>query len=324
MIRAILCILCAAIFWSGEVRAQAGRSVALVVSVGDGHARADAIQAQLQVVGTETLRGIDPNNAELRSILTRFAAEALNAEAAVIYLDTPVVLFDGREFVLPASGALRRSSDLFTRAIPLSAFARATELAAVGGAVLVVAGAPPDTAPPGIDRVTTAPEPAPGLSPILIAAASTTDTVVREIAAATRVETVELGAILDRIADNPDITLSTPVRQPILLRAAPPDPVLAAIGVSHSDAAPAEEPAPAETPEPEIVLTLEELIVLERGLTRADRRNVQAGLRREGFYSGFIDGILGPQSRSAITAYQTALGETPTGYLTPSQIDALR
>ncbi len=40
---------------------------------------------------------------------------------------------------------------------------------------------------------------------------------------------------------------------------------------------------------------------------------VQAALMRLGYYDGDIDGLLGPQTRSAITAYQKAQGLRQTG-----------
>ena len=40
---------------------------------------------------------------------------------------------------------------------------------------------------------------------------------------------------------------------------------------------------------------------------------VQAALMRQGYFNGDIDGILGPQTRSALTAYQKAQGLKETG-----------
>ncbi|MEM9811810.1 MAG: peptidoglycan-binding protein [Pseudomonadota bacterium] len=321
---------CAAVMAAGmAAAAENGRSVALVVSVGEGQARADAIQAQLQVIGTETLRSVDPNNAELRSLLNRFADEALDSDVGLVYLDATVVSYDGRAFVLPAGARLDRASDIFTRAIPLSAFARATELAGVGGVVMATTEDAPSNSPAEIGSVREAPEALPGLSPVLVAAGGASETVVRVLAAATLVETVELGKVLSRMTEDPGITLSQPPRRPVFLREAavpeapapapaavldPPEPV-AEVVVEVVEALP-----PAE-PEPD--LTLDELIALENELPRSARRSLQAGLRREGFYSGFIDGILGPQSRSAIETFQIAVGGEATGYLTPDQMTRL-
>ncbi len=40
---------------------------------------------------------------------------------------------------------------------------------------------------------------------------------------------------------------------------------------------------------------------------------VQAALMRLGYFSGDIDGLLGPETRSAITAYQKAQGLPQSG-----------
>ncbi|MEM9783629.1 MAG: hypothetical protein AAF899_14280, partial [Pseudomonadota bacterium] len=124
----------------GEI--ETAEIVALVMSTGLGGARADAIQASLQVIGAQTLRAIDPNNAELRSLLRRFADAAADTDVALVYIDAPVLALEGRIFVLPAETGLRRASDLLTRGLPLSAFARAAAAAGSGGAVLVAVGAP--------------------------------------------------------------------------------------------------------------------------------------------------------------------------------------
>ena len=42
---------------------------------------------------------------------------------------------------------------------------------------------------------------------------------------------------------------------------------------------------------------------------------VQAALMRLGYYKGDIDGLLGPQTRAAITGYQNAQGLRPTGHM---------
>jgi len=40
---------------------------------------------------------------------------------------------------------------------------------------------------------------------------------------------------------------------------------------------------------------------------------VQSALMRMGFYKGDIDGVLGPQTRSALTNFQKSRGIGPTG-----------
>ena len=59
------------------------------------------------------------------------------------------------------------------------------------------------------------------------------------------------------------------------------------------------------------------------GLTRADRRAVQRGLRDGGFYSGAIDGLYGAGTRKAIARWQRANGAAPDGYLSAEAVRTL-
>lgn len=59
------------------------------------------------------------------------------------------------------------------------------------------------------------------------------------------------------------------------------------------------------------------------GLDKSDRRLIQEGLAALGFYDGAIDGSIGGGSRTAIKAYQGAIGAKVTGVMTPEQVNAL-
>jgi hypothetical protein len=50
---------------------------------------------------------------------------------------------------------------------------------------------------------------------------------------------------------------------------------------------------------------------------------VQSDLSREGYYRGVIDGVYGPQTRVAITRYQSNHGLQVTGSLTPATLQSL-
>ena len=60
------------------------------------------------------------------------------------------------------------------------------------------------------------------------------------------------------------------------------------------------------------------------GLNQAVRRQIQEGLRADGFDPGGVDGLLGPRTRAAIRSWQSARGARSTGYLDGSQVEALR
>ncbi len=57
--------------------------------------------------------------------------------------------------------------------------------------------------------------------------------------------------------------------------------------------------------------------------SRAERIQIQTALRDRGYAIGAIDGILGKNSRHAISQYQGSIGEAQTGQLTPSQFAML-
>ena len=59
------------------------------------------------------------------------------------------------------------------------------------------------------------------------------------------------------------------------------------------------------------------------GLTRADRRLIQSSLAAQGFDPGPADGVFGRRTRAAISQWQAARGEEPTGYLNAEAASSL-
>ncbi len=312
------------------------RTVALVISVGEGGARADAVQTQLQLMGAETLRAADPNNAELRSILKRFAREAEDSRATFVYLDAPAVIFEGRDYVLPAGATLGRSTDLFTQAIPTLAFARSAALSEQGGAVVLTVTAPPSGLPGGISKVERAPDPVAGAAAVVVAGIGAFGPVLTVLEAAARQEEVELGTILRGMFTKDGVTLSDLPSNRILLRAAPElaaDPEPAPVATPAATPEPVAAPQPVAEPEPVVEATatpelpaetIDELRILEQSLSRSAKRGIQRELRAGGFYRGLVDGIFGPQTREAITDFQQSRSEEATGVLNRRQLLDLR
>jgi peptidoglycan hydrolase-like protein with peptidoglycan-binding domain len=50
---------------------------------------------------------------------------------------------------------------------------------------------------------------------------------------------------------------------------------------------------------------------------------VQSQLAKQGYYRGAIDGVYGPETRAALTRYQSSHGLQVTGSLTPATLQAL-
>jgi lytic murein transglycosylase len=62
----------------------------------------------------------------------------------------------------------------------------------------------------------------------------------------------------------------------------------------------------------------------DRGISRAERRELQSLLLRRGYDIGEVDGAIGARTREAIRAYEARIGRTPTGRPGGAVLDALR
>jgi peptidoglycan hydrolase-like protein with peptidoglycan-binding domain len=99
-----------------------------------------------------------------------------------------------------------------------------------------------------------------------------------------------------------------------------PSPPAAETPDASPETAPLQAPAPAAQPTNE---TPEAARAAEAALSQADREALQTALQWFGHYSAAIDGRIGPGSRAAIAAWQTAQGAEPTGVLTSAQRETL-
>lgn len=61
-----------------------------------------------------------------------------------------------------------------------------------------------------------------------------------------------------------------------------------------------------------------------RPLTRSQTREMQSLLNQKGFGSGTPDGIMGPNTREGLRAWQRSTGRTPDGFSSTSVLEALR
>ena len=168
-------------------------------------------------MGAETLRAHDPNNAQLRSILMRFAHEAASARATFIYLDVPAVNFEGRPFILPRGAKLNRPTDLFTQAIPIQAFSRSAAQAEQGGAVVITI-VPQEALLEGLSNVEKAPEAVPGASPIVVSKETAFGTILAAMQESATGDEVEIGTLLRNMMNDDRITISDLPRNLIFLR----------------------------------------------------------------------------------------------------------
>ncbi len=343
----------------------------------------------LESLDAQVLTATAPNASQMRSILKRFAAAAIDVDVALVYYDGAVLKIGDREFVAPGGIELRRRSDLLTKAIPLSALARATALANNGGAVLVHSTAQGVSLIDGVTLVETAPSARTGTSPVLFASSTAALALADALEAMAKTsDDISLNEALIGLASLEGVSMSQALVGQAMLRTLPapvpptPAPAPAASPETTADttaessntaepgtppeppvntptgtvaslpqitpAPPAADsppdsplpedtadmatPAPPEMAEPaemaaatptDSELSLDVLRAMQGSLSRGQKRTLQRHLRNMGFYRGLIDGIFGPQSARAISAYQGSIGAAVTGVLTPLQLEAL-
>ncbi len=368
--------------------------VALIITSGDETPVSLSVTHTLESLDAQVLTASAPNASQMRSILKRFAAAAIDVDVALVYYDGAVLKIGDREFVAPGGISLRRPSDLLTKAIPLSALARATALAADGGAVLVHSTGQGVDLISGVTLVETAPNARTGTSPILFASASAAVSLADALES--MVETsddISLSDALSGLSALDGITISqlpvgqamlrtlpapeTETTQPADDTATAPTDASTADEVTGTTSLPqvGEEPPVADTaadvaaaveadtaattdsaaevaeagemadnaetdsatemasaaesgeaeamPAEDAELSIDVLRAMQGALSRGQKRTLQLHLRNLGFYRGLIDGIFGPQTARAISAYQESIGANVTGVLTPVQLEAL-
>ena len=373
--------------------------VALIITSGEETSVSTSVTETLESLDAQVLTANAPNASQMRSILKRFAGAAIDVDVALVYYDGAVLKIGEREFVAPGGITLRRRSDLLTKAIPLSALARATALAINGGAVLVHSSQSGVDLIEGITVVDGAPAPRNGTSPILFASADAATNLADGLARMTETsENIDLSIALRGLSDLDGVSISQLPTGTTMLRMFPaPEPVAAVIedeplteaapemadaGEASSegalpqvgDATPEPDSAAdvaamvealangedttaaegeaamsesveaatseemtaentvstAETTQAPVAdvagdseLSLDVLRAMQGALSRAQKRKIQQKLRAMRYYRGLIDGIFGPQTAGAISAYQEFVGATVTGVLTPIQLEAL-
>ncbi|HIP24066.1 MAG TPA: peptidoglycan-binding protein [Rhodobacteraceae bacterium] len=371
--------------------------VGLIITSGEETPVSASVTQTLESLDAQVLTANAPNASQMRSILKRFAGAALDVDVALVFYDGAVLKIGDREFVAPGGITLRRRSDLLTKAIPLSALARATALAGNGGAVLVHSSESGVALIDGITLVANAPGPRTGTSPILFANATAAEGLAAGLESMTAITgDISLRDALRGLSELGGVSISQLPSEAAMLRVYPApevvDTIVAAtpetmdtaettdatadaaemaettdetglpqVGDATPDADSAADVAAtvealengieAETITDETMaeasdgtemadvavetqstevgvavdseLSIEVLRAMQGALTRGQKRTIQQKLRNMRYYRGLIDGIFGPQTARAISAYQESVGATVTGVLTPIQLEAL-
>ncbi|SON54419.1 His-Xaa-Ser repeat protein HxsA [Hartmannibacter diazotrophicus] len=312
--RCLALALAALISMNQASQAEDVSIVSLVVSIGDAGPQADAFQETMRGFGAVTLRADNPKDSELRNQLYRFADEVKRADVGIVLLLAPSVANGQRDFIVPADTNLNRASDLLTRSVPVSAFARAADLAGEGGVVISIPLPAANELPQNVRPSSGTAERQEGMAPIVTVPATSAKQVLTVFQIAKDQETVEFPALLARIETLPGVKSTYNYDRTFWLRS-PKEPVAAPEAVQLP--APVAESVAAAPPDAELdVYTLQ---AIERGVSRNVRRIAQEALNVGGYYQGPIDGVFGDLTRAAIMEWQKQEGAKVTGFLTPDQ-----
>ncbi|QBF33997.1 hypothetical protein CFI11_22715 [Thalassococcus sp. S3] len=274
-------------------------------------ASAHALAGALEHVGFEVIVANDTTSGEFSAALISFRALAKKrtASASLLYFCGYSATYSGQTFLLPSSVRLVRDADILAEGIPLRAL---TDAMRIGPALFDIAHRP-DEDPTGPSPFEDMPdlEPAVG-SAIAIPAGEAAPGVLGD-AAASVIEAADADLSVAGLLGELSATVQTASLSYSEFKTPGIDhPLIGGSGPETS-----EPPVPASPQRPP------EVDEQDTTLTKADRRFIQLELQRLQYYDGQIDGVFGPQTRDAITAFQIEAGAAPTGLLTTSEIRRL-
>jgi hypothetical protein len=305
--------------------AQSAR-VALVVG-NSGYTAFPALPACLEssrALAT-TLRGLDYRVVERQEVTSGGLAAAIDefskamesapGASVLVYVCGYAAGMNDRPFLLPVSARILRPSDVMTQGLLTKAMLDTLVRGNASRGLLALDLVPATGVPaPVLDTLGTLPAPD-GLGVIVIAAAQPSD------------GSTALSAALTAALAAPDLSaagLLTDVKTRLGKGPATPIALLRMPEVARPLAGdPQPPPAPVQ-PEPTApILPLPTgpagAFPDEAAMTEGDRRRVQEGLARLGYYGARIDGRFGPETRAAIRRLQHEIGAPMTGTITGEQ-----
>ena len=280
-----------------------------------------------------------PNNAEIRAAIRDFRGKTRAADVALVFVEGGLLLRGDTLFLAPNGVEIRRENDLLTRAVPLSSLVRGVGMAAIGGAVFALDHSV--DAAPSVPRYTGQELRSYGTGTAVAVQEGFETALLAAINRYAGEEEIDLKDILE-FADGMSGVTASELHMSVPLRRATEEEEDEAHELAETAAEEqleeqaeeqvaeqADESVDEETTEPveeeilaepEIIYSVAELRQHQKDLDRDTLKSIQTGLRREGHYRGIVDGIMGRRTQRAIRAYQEALREDVTGYLTPAQI----
>jgi hypothetical protein len=312
------------------------------------------IGAAFAAHGFEVTISENPSNSVSRAALRDFAQKATGADAAVVVMTGHGATAGGLTYFLPANTEITRDTDLFSRGLALPGVAQIVGRAKVGAIFFVMTAA---NIPSTLQSISARPSLAGPLEANVVVAFSTSDKVP-----ASRIDMVSQQAAVDLLeaAKEPKLKLPALVSAvsaggigKVFGDVPDPDWTRPPAATTAASAAVADANARRETSDRELRLaeerarlaeeraslanklaaargtdgekldTVASLQVVEALMGRAQRRAIQTRLHQLDLYKGPIDAVFGDLTRQSIRDYQRGLSAEITGYLTPTQLQAL-
>ena len=277
---------------------------------------ANLVAAVLSRAGFKVTRQANPSNARMGTAIATLGDDmaAVADSRSLIYICGYVSAFSDRLFLVPVEARLERDADVLSQGIVarllMSSVAGPTGKA---GLVLMDVTQPPgQKGPPSFDSMLRSGDAAHGglavaqLPPADTQAPAPLATALADMVADGRLDVAaELNELKSRATLARSILFVRPPTEPSWLLGSP---------------LPAPEPRPAAAPAPAAAAAAVSTLA---DPNPAERRRVQLGLQRLGYYRGRITGTFAPDTIAAIKQFQKDSEAEQSGKLTTRQMDQL-
>ncbi len=287
---------------------------------------ANLVASVLSRAGFKVIRQTNPSNARLGTAIASLGDDMAGAaeSRSLVYICGYIAGFSDRVFLVPVEARLERDADVLSQGIVARLLMSSVAgPGAKAGLVLMDAATLPDQkSPPGFDSMLRPGDAAHG--GLVVAALPVGEgqgpaplaSALADTLASGRLEVGEqLRVLRSQAAIARTLLFVRPPTQPSWLLGNPPDATASAgAPLSVAPAPPALEAKPA-SPSPSSASA--------PGPNAADRRRVQLGLQRLGYFKGRVNGVFGPDTIAAIRQFQKDSDSEITGRLTIKQTEQL-
>jgi hypothetical protein len=275
-------------------------------------ASAGSLAGALRRAGFQVTEKLNPSNGQMGAAIAAFAEAVARAPdtVAVSYICGYAVALDSRVFLLPASAALTRDTEVLSQGIVSRVFVNALLRSGASSGLILFDLLPLPGANAGLPLDSLVdPSKLRGLGfaavqPVGPVPAGTTDLAAAAAAAVAAQDARAYSTIL-RSKLPVSARRTVVIHDPAEASAAVPA-LMAGTGTGKVNAVGSDPGSTAPD-----------------SLSMADTRRIQLALQRLGYYSGKVDGMTGPDTLAAIRRFQHELRVEMTGQLSTAQIERL-